>query len=728
MPVLSLFYTEEQTKASLPIRTLQAAEKWSGKIELTASNPQVNLIRCNLTIEDLLFNFHVGVKTQRGLTYQHVGPPEILKPGQSGEITLRLSNSLDRPLQGQLGASAPTLPSLQVHPSVFAIAAHGEIDVKVSYVPGGSGLHEVQLQFVEYDGRLWTLEDLFLPVLGVHQSVAYEERGDYVLESQALQVRVNKSTGSMEIMEKTTGRIAITEAWPDIGPPFFSGVKRGAGRQLDGICTRDERGAYLSILEKTRDGGHLVRNIWLQADHLVYMKQEWKAGAAHRGQPKQFKTHGWCNFRKAMLSVPLRSGMETKVVVYEDYPYMVHDFECLRGHQLPWQRDAYAGEWSAFQEDRLVAGMLWKGATEIRYGLRWMPSLVFELADTTGYVKIPDYAYYVGSGGARTVERAWKKIFLLDKTLSDLPVEPPSTRAVVQLNGLRATVAQLLQRIEMPRIAETGNVSVKEISDRKGNNVYRVDNGLLQFQVAPQFAGSIYQLAYKGENMFQSAYPNTRTFGQNPVWYGGLHPHRLPSRDNLLDSILPNGYTELKFRASLAEEQSHDDQSWHGITLHSEGLCIKYLTSPRSPLLRLVTQVENVSNVSQTFDLVFHTFLRSLAGSREKKTFYYERLGQMHNLAEARKRRKVYTDDWGVVSVGKGMYVSFFAPPEENLEIAAYEWPQEGLQNALLQKILVAPGQIRIYQAYLLFSDSFEDALTYAMAIGKARALEGTKV
>jgi hypothetical protein len=481
-----------------------------------------------------------------------------------------------------------------------------------------------------------------------------------------------------------------------------------------------ETGTMLVIEESLSNGERLQRSLRFLNPRLLEIQHRWFPASGNtdgNGQrSKVLRTLGWCMFRKAMLTVPLHTGWQTRPVIYGEYPFMRHELETIPFSDLPFEPDAYAASWSAFTEGERTIGTLWEEASEVRFGGYWMPSLLYTLptSETKQGIALPRYAYYVGPGDARTIaniSRQWQR----GETIPLLAIEqtyriPESSLAPEAHHYEQAFLAVIEQEAKEANAEITVNYKEKQDS-------YLVDNGLLCWQVSPGFAGSITSLTYRGMNLLQSSYPRPRLFGNHNPWYGGIHPAQIEDRSDLLQGLVSDVTQRMDFQAVECEEVDRAGNQWRGITLKHKDLSFAYETIAGLPLLRLSLEMRNTQRATRTCELFFNVFLRGLQGSRGAKVLHYERAGETRCLTEGRRLRHVYADGWSIVELGKETYVAIAAPLAARLEVATYEWSHDGFQQALLHPFKVAPNQSQRVSSYLWITHSLEQALVAIKAL-----------
>ena len=212
---------------------------------------------------------------------------------------------------------------------------------------------------------------------------------------------------------KSTERLVLHEAWPDVGPPLPGGLKRGPKRVLRALPPgkEEQTEGVLILVEDLKDGGQLQRTLRLSEDGLLAINQVWTPGEGETSQCTKLKTYGWCAFRQDTLTVPLTQGWQTRPVIYGEYPYGLYDFEAIPSIDPPRHCSDYAENWSAFEEKGLTVGALWQDAAGICFGKHLMPALIFDLGEDGQPISLPDYAYYIGRGGAEAVAHRWRQLY-----------------------------------------------------------------------------------------------------------------------------------------------------------------------------------------------------------------------------------------------------------------------------------------------------------------------------
>ncbi|MEW6695875.1 MAG: GNAT family N-acetyltransferase [Bacillota bacterium] len=297
-------------------------------------------------------------------------------------------------------------------------------------------------------------------VLSPWETRVLEETWGWLMENAWLQARFNKHTGCLDIIEQSSGATMIREPWPEVGPPYPGGFKSPPDRPLRLVNLQNRGGQAELVLESPA-------NIWWWRDD-VSLSRHWPQGHALAGCTvrrryilgtgqmlavetqligKSFQTgdashHGvldkpgsaganfnypgfylriypWAAGRLLHITTPLKTGLFQSPVVYEEFPFSLHDYEFLRPADLPLNPSDYQASWSAFCGEGRVAGLLWPGATELCYGLHWMPSVIYSTppVEQGEDYTFPTYYFYCGAGDYKAVAGCWQSLFGAGETL-----------------------------------------------------------------------------------------------------------------------------------------------------------------------------------------------------------------------------------------------------------------------------------------------------------------------
>ena len=152
-------------------------------------------------------------------------------------------------------------------------------------------------------------------------------------------------------------------------------------------------------------------------------------------------------------------------------------------------------------------------------------------------------------------------------------------------------------KLPVVRISSKGRVQIQE----NENDTINVDNGVIAYQVAPSFLGSVISIKTGGINHLHSTYPKPQPFLWANPWYGGIHPFIEETTDDSLSREKFTGYpvaisgeTGLQWSGVRVQcAPKHRDLRW--LKLETD-----YLTLPGSDLVAMVSRWINLTDARQT--------------------------------------------------------------------------------------------------------------------------------
>lgn len=268
-----------------------------------------------------------------------------------------------------------------------------------------------------------------------HRRPRIEDLGEaWVLANPWVRFCLDKVTGTATFESALGAGPVVRELWPDAGPPFPPAVKTPPPRAITLVAAEADGDRAALVLRSpanfwwTLHGGsyarrdpqapdlgrlQLERTISLCSDQLVrigtrILGPDLEPWHADLGATPRLRVHPWALGHSLTMAVPLADGVLRAPLVYERFPFGMHSLEMPGCADLPPEPKAYAETWTAFTDDGRSIAVLWQRAAQLRFGLRWMPSLVMDAEpDADGAVRFPDYALYCGPGDERAVRDAW---------------------------------------------------------------------------------------------------------------------------------------------------------------------------------------------------------------------------------------------------------------------------------------------------------------------------------
>lgn len=155
---------------------------------------------------------------------------------------------------------------------------------------------------------------------------------------------------------------------------------------------------------------------------------------------------------------------------------------------------------------------------------------------------------------------------------------------------------------------QVGNHVVREAD----LEVYRVDNGLIEFACAPDFSASIFSLKHGGKEWLKTAFPKARPFSWWNSWFGGINWRPM---DLNIETML-----EEENSCEFLKKEDVFGNEWQGLSIQTEikankkhkGVMWKqyYLTLPGVPILVHFVEYKNTSQLYTKRKLMLNqTFL-----------------------------------------------------------------------------------------------------------------------
>ncbi|MEH7787683.1 GNAT family N-acetyltransferase, partial [Bacillus thuringiensis] len=231
-----------------------------------------------------------------------------------------------------------------------------------------------------------------------------------VLENMYITVQISKSTGCLYIYDLRKQQLLAKEAWPDLDYPFLNAVKEPKVNELSWEITSD------SCFEIIHEATRLKRSICFLSDKIVQINDFAQEG-------KYIKIYPWCMLYDAKMTVPLKSGLVSKPMVYGEYPYALHDYEFVNQFDLPSHPNMYERNYTLFESQNINIGFIWKGNIErILFGLRWMPAVIFKRNDKEKCITKTHYYILCSQDNKDEVEEIYNDItnhtskFIFNKT------------------------------------------------------------------------------------------------------------------------------------------------------------------------------------------------------------------------------------------------------------------------------------------------------------------------
>jgi len=396
-------------KEFLQVRTkaeLGAEFRISPEITEKEKEPRAPIIHTELLINGTPISLAAGLEVKQpvsfGLDMDGVG----LRPGREEQLILQVWSDLDKPAEARVRVSGSAGVSLGLSETTVHLPAKGSQEVALPLQVAQPGVVELKAEAeVQYGGATLKpkTETLSVRALAPGDLAGHVEKKRVVLESAALRVIVWRQGGWTEVFDKLRNRNLASLRSPMVGPPMawdeFFDTPCDARIEREG----DRVTAVLGTDSIHSPGVRLERRLSLSNSSLLAVADSVINGGA--GELKG-RIHTGAHLRTA-------DG-----AMYAATPQgLARGWQTTTGRQFGEHNLSEEGEdwpegWIA-QEDKTgcVVGLLWEGATRVRYGWGSGIERPLERLAPGQSATLPPVYLYVGEGTALTVRRWWQMLY-----------------------------------------------------------------------------------------------------------------------------------------------------------------------------------------------------------------------------------------------------------------------------------------------------------------------------
>ncbi|TKH97408.1 GNAT family N-acetyltransferase, partial [Bacillus cereus] len=353
-------------------KTFYPNKKYEWEEVITVNRKIEGELVTKLKAKELELIVHFGVTIANPLEVNVANYPKLINGKESACIVNVKNNTLDR-LIYKLFIQQGNSKILDFKPLVkhqICILEPGEIKQHpILLNPKKIGITNMTISAVSHQNK--SIGDLktIIPIHAYGKNHVYETEEHLVLENMYITAQISKSTGCLYIYDLRRQQLLVKEAWPDLDYPFLNAVKEPKVNELSWAIKSD------SCFEIIHKATRLKRSIRFLSDKIVEIKDFALEG-------KYIKIYPWCMLYDAKMTVPLKSGLVSKPMVYGEYPYALHDYEFVNQFDLPSHPNMYERNYTLFESQNINIGFIWKGNIErIQFGLRWMPAVIFTRND-----------------------------------------------------------------------------------------------------------------------------------------------------------------------------------------------------------------------------------------------------------------------------------------------------------------------------------------------------------
>ncbi|PGP41151.1 GNAT family N-acetyltransferase [Bacillus thuringiensis] len=730
-------------------KTFYPNKKYEWEEVITVTKEIEGELVTKLKAKELELTVHFGVTIANPLEVNVANHPKLINGKESACIVNVKNNSLDRLIYKlfiqQGNPKILDFKPLEKHQ--ICIIEPGEIKIHpILLNPKKIGITNMIFSAVSHQNKSIGELKTIIPIHAHGRNHVYETEEYLVLENMYITVQISKSTGCLYIYDLRKQQLLVKEAWPDLDYPFLNAVKEPKVNELSWAIKSD------SCFEIIHKATRLKRSIRFLSDKIVQIKDFAKEG-------KYIKIYPWCMLYDAKMTVPLKSGLVSKPMVYGEYPYALHDYEFVNQFDLPSHPDMYERNYTLFESQNINIGFIWKGNIErILFGLRWMPAVIFTRNDkekcitkthyytlcsrdskdeveeiynditshTSKFIsnKIPysietDQFHIINENGEFYIHGSLKNLFssiLKGKLTLVFPQIPYEQHLFIQdidsisnfdfeFNGKvkwsKAHYATLTYQDDLNGNTITKNIYLfpkgrNELTYNEKKQEYLVQNNVLDIMIKVKQSSKITEFMYKDKEILK---------GKSALnSYNFLPGLMIPT----VQSCTPDCREDLSINSihlknsanSVVVKENTYREFIHQIFCQSNESKVRYTTVFDLPILQVQMKNQQKEKMKAS---VFHLFWEKKGKTKIKKIYYWQN-GEQNTLIPNDKQRKIYLDKKVILELSNGLYVSILAL-SHNTKCFIYEWPKKGIQ------IGIYDNQNEFYDADIRFNIAVGETL-----------------
>lgn len=730
-------------------KTFYPNKKYEWEEVITVNRKIEGELVTKLKAKELELIVHFGVTIANPLEVNVANYPKLINGKESACIVNVKNNTLDR-LIYKLLIQHGNSKILDFKPLVkhqICILEPGEIKQHpILLNPKKIGITNMTISAVSHQNK--SIGDLktIIPIHAHGKNHVYETEEHLVLENMYITVQISKSTGCLYIYDLRRQQLLVKEAWPDLDYPFLNAVKEPKVNELSWAIKSD------SCFEIIHKATRLKRSIRFLSEKIVEIKDFAQEG-------KYIKIYPWCMLYDAKMTVPLKSGLVSKPMVYGEYPYALHDYEFVNQFDLPSHPNMYERNYTLFESQNINIGFIWKGNIErIQFGLRWMPAVIFTRNDKekcitkTHYYTLcsrdskdeveeiynditshtsnlksnkilysieTDQFHIINENGEFHIHGSLKNLFpsiLKGKLTLFFPQIPYVQHLFIQdidsisnfdfefsgkVNCSKAHYAIITYQDEFNRSAITKKIYLfpkgrNKLTYSEKKQEYLVQNNVLNIKIKASQDSKIIEFMYKNKEILKE-----RSVLNSYNFLPGLMIPTVQSCTPDCREDLSINSIHLKNSAnSVVVKENTYREFIHQIFCQSNESKVGYTTVFDLPILQV--QMKNLQKEKMKAS-VFHLFWEKKGKTKIKKIYYWQN-GEQNTLLPNDKQRKIYVDNKVILELSNGLYVSILAL-SHNTKCFIYEWPKKGIQ------IGIYDNQNEFYDADIRFNIAVGETL-----------------
>lgn len=735
------------------------------KVQKDKPAPAVKTI---LLVDGQVIELGTGLRPQRAIEIDTHPAPISISASNSRDVHVQLRNRMKQDVEAKVSVAPVSGLTSDWTEKQVSLAAEGYAGVPITLTTEGSGSFELPIS-VSFEAGGQQVEVPAIPryAFALPPEGILAEKGEQAIRIENERIRVTLAEGgSLGIADRGTGR-SIGSEYGYPGPPFAPSEYWTAIFDLE---LEREPGAVIAIanyVSKREPGFALSKRVRVTAAPWVEVTYEFQNLGPHRRhmQLNQSVNGG----ETSWITMPLRAGLvrapsgdfpgqsDEEAKKPETYAERWVSFE---GNEATlgavWSKEISEITWesgirllgelfecppqSRISPAPLLIGITdggWQGVRKawrrhqgiddrheplpeagLALQVRTEPSvLVATNGKVEGKLMVEHFRSRPVTGSARLqLPEGWTSStaeFPLEEVTVHKPgefdlsletsVKPGGTVAKIEV---RSPDADEDFEVPLVRLGDGGSVKVRETAS-DGQTLLTVDNGLLEFDAAPGFAGIISSIRRDGVEHLSSSFPKESVLGWFSPWHGGITP------TVLVGESFPGRLYKETFSGAAHSDTDAAGIEWQGVRVATDleddeelrGLRFELdaLTTGGSPVIKLVIRLVNRTSVYRRPAAGWIAYVQP-DGSRSDTLLHTSDYRVKHSARFVFSR----AGRWGAAQnpESRGTIIAMTAKSE----LFTLVWAGQGGHLAMLDRPTVPPDGAAELVAYLALAPDLESA------------------
>jgi hypothetical protein len=371
----------------------------------------IKIVKRELTTKANNFKFHFGlpIKIINPLEIGFIPSSLFLKINQEEKLLLIIKNNSNVEYDLTLQFN-PSTPYLKISPNQMEFKLEQkerrEFNFHLSADKKVKG--EIKLSLMQRNHELISKKEIKFSVREFDELAVINEGGKILIENSIIRYKINLNNGDFHVIKKH-GEYIATHKWPQLGPPFIGGFLTPCHRKISAkikpspfpmIILNEETNDF--IILKTICFPH---SFWLKIMFKIIRKSNRDQNTFSQVKC-EFRTH----LNDGSFYFPYSGSIIKAPIIKGSFPFMMTNFEGTVGDIFILKDKS---NWSAWEKDGFIAGLIWQKTEKIEFGNNRMPNIYYSLAsqNKTGF---PPVMFYFGPGNFKLIKAYYEDFFSIN--------------------------------------------------------------------------------------------------------------------------------------------------------------------------------------------------------------------------------------------------------------------------------------------------------------------------